>query len=100
MNKGSILKIVLIIIAIILVLSYFGVDIKSFIESPGTQRNIHYVWDGIVNFWEHYLKGPFMVVFNFFLQYIWYPAIHGLTNMSQGQPIVPPGGVPTTLPPQ
>ena len=85
-QDGRILIIILVIIAIILVLSYLNFDIEKFINSPSTQKNIHYVTDSVVYVWDHYLKGPAIAVYDFFIKYIWDPMIAGLERMKNGDP--------------
>lgn len=65
-NKGgiSILGVVLLGIILILVLSYFGFDIKSLVESPKTQDNLNYVGGVLQDIWENILKKPVMWVWN------------------------------------
>lgn len=99
-KDGRILIIILVIIAIILVLSYLNFDIEKFIKSPSTQKNIHYVTDSIVYVWQHYLKGPAITVYDFFIKYIWDPMIAGLERMRNGEPAFDLNGkVPTVTPP-
>ena len=79
MQRGLIKFIVIVIIAI-LVLSYLGFDIRSFIESEGTQSNLKYVWNGvsdvwksfIMPIWNNYLRSPFLYIWNdIFVDIIW-----------------------------
>jgi hypothetical protein len=63
-EKGSILKIVLIIIGIVLVLSAFNINIRAVIESPRTKENIAYVTHGVEYVWGSYLKKPFFYLLN------------------------------------
>lgn len=63
-NKGgiSILGVILLGIMLILVLSYFGLDIKSLVESPKTQDNLNYVGGVLEDIWEKVLKKPVLWV--------------------------------------
>lgn len=56
-NKGFIKYIILIIIGI-LILSYFGFDIKGTVESDQSRSNLSYVWGLVVYIWDHFLAGP------------------------------------------
>jgi len=60
MKKGgiSILGILLLGVIIILVLSYFGISLKSFVESPVVDENMSYVGGVLKTVWNDYLKKP------------------------------------------
>lgn len=101
-NRGVLVKWIIIIIAVILVLSYFGISIRSTAESATGQDNFSYVWNGIVNIWNNYIKDPATYLWNIFVDLIWEPAIHNLQNMKDGQPAIQQSSVPTLppIPPQ
>jgi len=65
-NHGgiSILGIIILSIILILVLSYFGFDLKSLIESPKVQENFDYVGGVVKNVWNDFLKKPTLYVWN------------------------------------
>lgn len=65
-NKGgiSILGVILLGIILILVLSYFGFDIKSLVENPKTQDNLNYVGGVLEDIWDNVLKKPVMWVWD------------------------------------
>ena len=70
-NRGLVQWIFIIIIAII-ILSYFGFDLRSIIEADGTQNNLEYTWGGVVMVWERYLASPVLYFWqNIFLDLIW-----------------------------
>ena len=62
-NKGFVKMIVLIIIGI-LILSYFGFNLKSIAESPTSQSNFSYVWGTLSYVWDTFLAGPAIWVWN------------------------------------
>ncbi len=64
---------IIIIIIAILILSWFGVDIKKFFESEQVQNNLGYVWDFVSDIWHDYLAGPAIKVWDVWVQYIWNP---------------------------
>jgi hypothetical protein len=43
--KGGIIGYILIIIAVVIVLGYFGFDLRGILESPQVQENLQYVWN-------------------------------------------------------
>jgi len=70
-DKGFIKLLVSIIIALI-ILSYFGFDLRSLIESPQTQANLNYFLDLLKNIWDNYIwKGIMYFWNNIFIGYIW-----------------------------
>lgn len=62
-NQGFIKWIIIIIIALI-ILGYFGFDIRRAIEAPTTQANFTYVQKIVWNVWNTYLKGIVMYLWN------------------------------------
>ncbi|MDQ5922472.1 MAG: hypothetical protein QG644_180 [Patescibacteria group bacterium] len=65
-NQGgiSILGIIILSIILILVLSYFGFDLRSLIESPKVQENFDYVGGVANNVWNKFLKKPTLYIWN------------------------------------
>jgi hypothetical protein len=58
-NKQSgLIKMIILIVIAIAVLSWYGVDIKDFFNSPQVQKNFGYVWSFIKDIWNDYLAGP------------------------------------------
>lgn len=85
-QKGIIIKWIVIIIAIILVLSYFNVNIEQFLQKPIVKDNFGFVTNKILYVWQNYLQKPARFVFKFFIYYIWTPLIDGLERMRNGEP--------------
>lgn len=56
-QQGLINWIILIVIALI-ILGYYGIDVRKIIEKPETQENISYVTKKVIYAWENYLKAP------------------------------------------
>lgn len=61
-NRGFIKTIIIVVIAII-ILSYYGIDLKKVITSDQVKANLAYVWNIIVNIWD------------LFIEKIWQPLI-------------------------
>lgn len=81
-NKGLIRTIVVIVIAL-LILSYFGFNLRSLADSPNTQDNFHYAINLIIDVWNNYLEKPVKYIWNdIFLKLIWQPALEALMNKS------------------
>ena len=68
-NKGLIKAIIVIIIALV-VLGYFGFNVKDIINGPVVQENLHSAWSFVLNIWTNYLKEPFVKVFGMIWQFI------------------------------
>jgi len=60
-NQGFIKWIIIIVIALI-ILSYYGFDVREAIESPTTQKNFNYVQQIVWNVWNNYLKDAVIFV--------------------------------------
>jgi len=85
-NQGLI-KTILIIVIALLVLSYFGLNLRNIVNSPTGKDNFGYVKSLIVNTWNGYLKKPADYLYNkIFIPLIWEPAVENLTRIKNGQP--------------
>ena len=83
-NRGIVSTIVIIVIAL-LVLSYYGFNIRNTVESPTTQSNFSYVWGGVEYTWDTYLKVPATYLYNFFITNIWNPSLADIQKINNGQ---------------
>ena len=99
-DRGIIKMIILIVIAL-LILSYFGYNLRAIVNAPNTQDNFSYVGGAVVDVWNNYLKAPATYAWDLFMDLIWKPAIANLTNMKNGQPTniqqIPPMLPPPTI---
>lgn len=68
-TKGFIKDIIIIVIAVLL-LNYFGFDVKEWLDKPEVKEQIFAVWDFIKNIWINYVKGP--------ADYLWNTIIIGV----------------------
>ena len=57
-DRGFIKLILLIVIALV-VLGFFGYNLRDIINSPSVHDNLAYVWDLVVRFWNTFLAQPF-----------------------------------------
>ncbi len=87
-EKGiSIIGILFFGFIIILVLSYFKINVKSVVESPTGQENISYVRGGTRNLWNDYLKKPASYLWNdVFINIFWVSFINNMERIRDGQP--------------
>jgi len=85
--NGGLIKLVILIVIVILALSYFGFDLKTFIESDQTQGNLKYVWGFVVNVWQNYLKGPLTYLWDeIFIKLIWESFTGNMEKIKSGEP--------------
>ena len=67
------IKWIIILIIALVVLGYFGIDIRKLIDAPTTQANIHYVENTSKSVWDKYLKSAAGVAWKEIDKYIWQP---------------------------
>jgi len=85
-KRGLIQWLVIVLIAV-LVLSYFGFDLRAIIESEGTQGNLGYLWGLGVTVWNEYLSRPILYFWhNIFIDLLWNSFIDNLERIKNGQP--------------
>ena len=83
----SILGIIMLVFIAILVLSYFGINIRSVVESEDGQDNINYVTDESKTIWQKYLKEPAEYLWNdVFVGLLWSAFINNLERVKDGLP--------------
>jgi len=88
-KKGgiSILGILFLGFILIIVLSYFNVNIKAIVESPKAKENFGYVGSAGRSLWNDYLKKPFSnVVGSDTVQYFWNSFLKNMKNIQDGKP--------------
>lgn len=56
-NKGFVKAILLIVIALI-VLGFFGYNLRDILNSPTVKENLSYAWELIVKVWNGFLREP------------------------------------------
>ncbi|MFH1979376.1 MAG: hypothetical protein ABII97_03270 [Patescibacteria group bacterium] len=93
-NRGLVKLIILIIIGTI-VLGYFGINIRSVIESDIVQDNLGYLWNGTKTIWQDYLSKPADFVWGIFYNYIWLAFIENMDRIRHGEGTLPQELVPT-----
>ncbi len=81
------IKYIILALILIIVVSFFGYDLKAIIEDPTTQNNLTYAWSGVTYVWNNYLQAPFSYLWNnIFLGILWQAFIHNLERADAGAP--------------
>lgn len=87
LRNTGLINVILIIVFLVLLLSYFNVDIKGFVEDPVTQQNITYVWGGVLIIWNEYLSSPVLYFWNnIFINLLWDSFVTNMERIKAGQP--------------
>ncbi len=58
-RKGGLIKLVLLIVITLVVLGFFGYNLREIVDSPTVKDNLAYVWGFIVKLWNMFLATPF-----------------------------------------
>ena len=88
-NRGFIKAVLLIVVALI-VLGFFGYNLRDIVSSPTVHDNLVYVWGLVVKVWDSVLARPVLWVWNtLVIDLLW-------NNMQK----IFQGDVPQILPPQ
>ena len=82
-DRGIIRTIIIIVVAL-LILSYFGYNLRTIANSPTAHDNFSYVGEVLSNLWNNYLKTPTLFVWNIFVNYIWSPIFNALLHGGGG----------------
>ncbi len=51
-NQRGFIQLIIIIVIVLLILGYYGFDLKKFIDSPGVQNTWNYIWNAIKFVWD------------------------------------------------
>ncbi|HEY9480786.1 MAG TPA: hypothetical protein VIR98_00965 [Candidatus Paceibacterota bacterium] len=80
------IKYIILAVLGIIILSFFGYDLRAIIEAPTTQSNLNYAWSGVEKVWD-YVKGPVTYLYrNVFIGIIWQAFVHNLGRIDAGAP--------------
>lgn len=93
-ERGLIKLLVLIIIAV-LVLSYFGFDLRGFLNSDTVKGNFGFLLEGAKTIWREYLTVPSNFIWGIFYNYIWLAFIENMDRIRQGRGAIQPDYIPT-----
>lgn len=57
-SSGGFIKLILLIVIALVVLGFFGYDIRDILSAPKVQDNLTYVWGLVVKIWNNFLAEP------------------------------------------
>ncbi len=84
-NQGlGLIGFIIILVIAVIVLGYFGISVKSVMQSPIVQDNLLYVWQTAKYAWDNYLSGPANYLWNIFYNYLWLSFIENMGRIKQG----------------
>ncbi len=85
-QEGGFIKLIIIVVIALIILGYFGFDLKKAIEAPETQSNLTYVQQIVSNVWHNYLEKPAKYLWNVFIKSIWSVASENLFGKKGSTP--------------
>jgi len=83
-TQSGFVRMIILIVVIVLILSYLGFDLKTFIESDQTQGNLRYVWGGVLWTWDVILEPIWTRYLSPVLTYFWGFIGGTLENFGEG----------------
>lgn len=88
MKERGFLKFVILVIIAIVILSYFGFDLRKIFEADATKSNFSYVWGWISYVWNTFLVAPVswvwnVIIVNIFWKLLLKPGLAALEAFSQ-----------------
>ncbi len=57
-RRGGFIKLILLIVIALIVLGFFGYNLKDIIDSPTVHENLVYVWGLTVELWNTFIVAP------------------------------------------
>jgi ABC-type phosphate/phosphonate transport system permease subunit len=79
-NRGLV-RTILLVIVLLIVLAYFGLNIRSIVASQTFQDNWAFLKTFTIDLWNNYLSGPIVYLWNkIFIPFIWNPIIDNLAK--------------------
>lgn len=79
-SHGFIKLIILIVIGLV-ILGYFGLNIKDILASPVVKENLAYAWELAKTLWHNWLQAPAQWVFEHIIKFLWNLFLEGLGNL-------------------
>jgi hypothetical protein len=85
--ESGLVRTILIILIAVLVLAYFGIDLRAIVSSPTGQSNLTFIKDILVYVWQNFLARPVMFLWNdVFVGILWETFKGAMDNIKTGEP--------------
>lgn len=84
-NSKGFIKLILLVIVGLIVLGYFGLNIKDILASPIVKENLAYVWELVKHVWNTWLAAPAHWIWEHILKFLWELFLNGLNGLKNGQ---------------
>lgn len=87
-EQSGFMKLIILIIIVVFILSYFGINLRSIVNNEDFQNNLNYVWGGVKYVWHTYLANPAKYLwYNIFIDLLWDSFVENMQRIKQGQDI-------------
>lgn len=84
LKEGGFIKIILLIVIGLIILGYFGLNIKDILASPVVKENLAYAWNLAKELWANYLAAPAGWVWDHIIKFLWDLFLNGLSGLKNG----------------
>jgi Flp pilus assembly pilin Flp len=72
MYKKGLIGVIIVIIIALIILGYFGFNIKDILNSSTVQANLNTAWSFVMKIWNNYLAAPCLYIWDkFFVGILW-----------------------------
>jgi hypothetical protein len=83
-REGGLIKAILLIVIALIVLGFFGYNLRDIIASPAVQDNLAYAWGLVVKLWDMVLATPARWIWdNIIINLIW-NNLQGILSKTSG----------------
>lgn len=83
-SREGFIRIILLIVIGLIVLGFFGINLKDVLASPVVKENLSYAWDLAKELWDTWLRTPVMWVWDHILRFFWDLFWEGLEGLRNG----------------
>lgn len=70
MYKKGLVKTIIVVVIALIILGYFGFNIRDIINGSTVQANLHAAWDFVSMVWNNYLSAPVIYLWGIFLKLV------------------------------
>ena len=82
------IKLIIFIVIVIAVLSYFNISVRTIVNSDMVQDNFSFVWGWVKSVWNNYMARPARYLWNdIFIKLLWSSFVDNLEKVKGGEPI-------------